>query len=281
MKVFQVWSDKTFFQRIASLPIFGCQAESETFEREPVWELIFYVAPIISLHWLIPHLEKLAKFLQSFSATFSVATLCLACSHPVRSLHWFHPARAAYRATIIECTLAHWLSASGRQPAAPETGFFPPAQETHQRHQSAPIIAFNLKPAPQMCHRLTFPQDKNFGWTSHMVKKSAYSQSAFTLVNPGFPNSLLIWLRVAEIILSFTCQAMSCHVIENKIWNFTTSTTCPHLNVGAIGSILKRCISFRLAGFEWTSLNLSELRLKCWKYAKRIEVQSGDIGNFQ
>ena len=72
MKVFQVWSDKTFFQRIASLPIFGCQAESETFEREQVWELIFYVAPIISLHWLIPHLEKLSSNVSpKLSATFS------------------------------------------------------------------------------------------------------------------------------------------------------------------------------------------------------------------
>ena len=65
---------------------------------------------------------------------FTVATVCLACSHPIQlgAPSGFHQAaleRATYPPTIGECTLPHSISAGGRQ-----TGLIPPALETFQ-HQ--------------------------------------------------------------------------------------------------------------------------------------------------
>ena len=78
------------------------------------WKLPLYFPPtgkpsIISLQWLIPHLQMLSKFGQSFalqcfalghSCWLLAATVCLACSHQVRFVQWFSPT-AAYPPTII------------------------------------------------------------------------------------------------------------------------------------------------------------------------------------
>ena len=116
------------------------------------WKILLYCPPtgkpsIISLQWLIPHLEMLSKFGQSLAlqcfhpatAVGNNSVFSLQSSSPVRSVHWFSP-RAAYLPAIIVL----WRSAS---LPAPEIGMHQKPAWSHQHQRPASTSTRNWSAA--------------------------------------------------------------------------------------------------------------------------------------